>query len=507
MTKGKVTDLTNSVSLLSRVGQRARNTITGVANAWFGPLDPLTPMAPPDVAGRAFDYNVGYNINVQPRPYEPGMFADLRNLAQNCDVLRTVIETRKDQLEAMPWTVQPKVGEENNQGNTTKIKEILDFLEYPDKEHDWSQWLRIIMEDIFVLDAAPIYRRQNKKGLLYALDPIDGATIARKIDATGRRPIAPNPAYQQILKGIPACDYTTDELLYLQRNPRSWTPYGYSPVEQIIITVNTQIRRMIEQLTYFTAGNIPMGFGNLPKEYTAQQIIDFQKAFDAMRAGNQEQRSKMVFVPGDFKYQPAKDAPITSELDEWLARKICFAFSISSEPFVSQLNRSTAETSKERANDEGLVPTLQFLKRTMDKIIREDFQAPWLEFVWQNDKETDAREAADINVNYVKTGIKSIDEARQDQGLEPLGGAYAVPSLATGSGYVPVGQMVGVYGAEESSEEPEEEPTNDKNEDKIDEKVEAKKIALGNFIKRGKRKPIPFTVPQPVKGVRLLRKN
>jgi hypothetical protein len=490
---GKETDLSNS-TFFARFNQRAKNTIIGVQQAWFGPLDPLVPMASPNPVGRAWDYEVGYNINVPPRPYEPGMFQDLRNLAQNCDVLRMVIETRKDQLEALPWVIAPRV-EYIDGDYTSKIKETTDFFQYPDKEHDWSQWVRIIMEDIFVLDAAPIYRRLNKKGTLYALENIDGSTISKKINADGRTPISPEPAYQQILKGIPACDYTAQELIYLQRNPRSWTPYGYSPVEQIIITVNTQIRRMLEQLAYFTTGNIPLGFGTLPKDWTSQQIISFQKDFNAMREGNLEQRSQVVFMPEGFKYQEAKEAPLKSDFDEWLARKVCFAFSLSPEPFVSQMNRATAETSKDRANEEFLIPLQHFFKRFMDRILREDFQAPELEFVWQNDKEYDAKEASDINTAYAKTGIKSIDEIRGELGLETLGGAFAEPMLATGTGYVPVGYMPpDPYSTDNIG---------DGQDSTIDPKVEAKKLAYTKLAKRGKRKPIPFIVPQPKRVGRL----
>ncbi len=439
MSRGKETPIALP-NLFSTAVRRVNNTIRGVKDAWFSPLDPLVPMAPADVAGRAFDFPVGYNINVQPRPYQPGMFQDLRNLADNCDVLRMVIETRKDQLEALPWIIQPKLGEEDRPENKEKIREISDFFQFPDKEHDWSQWLRMIMEDIFVIDAAPLYKRKNKKGGLYALEPIDGTTIARKITAQGRRPMSPDPAYQQILKGIPAVDYTADELIYMCRNPRTWTPYGYSPVEQIILTTNTQIRRSLEQLAYFTAGNIPLGFGNLPKEYTPQQIIDFQRGFNAMREGNQEQRSQLVFMPSDFKYTPAKEMPLKSDFDEWLARKICYTFSISPEPFIQKVNRATAETSKNRATEEGIIPTQHFLKRTMDRIIAIEFEAPWIEFVWQNDKEYDAKEGSEIHVAYVKSGIKSVDEVRLELGVLPLGGAYAVPSLATATGYVAVGE-------------------------------------------------------------------
>ena len=31
-------------------------------SGWFGPLEPMTPLAPPEVAGRQWDYPAGYNL-------------------------------------------------------------------------------------------------------------------------------------------------------------------------------------------------------------------------------------------------------------------------------------------------------------------------------------------------------------------------------------------------------------------------------------------------------------
>jgi len=56
----------------------------------------------------------------------------------------------------------------------------------------------------------------------------------------GRRaPEPPDPAYQQVLHGVPAADFSADVLLYLPRNVRADKLYGMSPVEQIALTINT----------------------------------------------------------------------------------------------------------------------------------------------------------------------------------------------------------------------------------------------------------------------------
>jgi hypothetical protein len=110
-------------------------------------------------------------------------------------------------------------------------------LQYPDKVNTWEQWQRQLLDDMFVIDAPCLYKCLDRKGRLYSLDLIDGATIKILLDDSGRRPFPPDPAYQQVIKGLPATNYTSDELLYLMHNPRSHKVYGRSHVEQVLLTV------------------------------------------------------------------------------------------------------------------------------------------------------------------------------------------------------------------------------------------------------------------------------
>ncbi len=107
----------------------------------------------------------------------------------------------------------------------------------------------MLVEDLLVIDAATIYPRYDRGGKLYSLDVVDGATIKPLIGEDGRAPEPPDPAYQQILHGVPAADFSADELLYLPRNVR--------PVEQIALTVNIALRREAATLDYYRAGSSP----------------------------------------------------------------------------------------------------------------------------------------------------------------------------------------------------------------------------------------------------------
>ena len=198
-------------SVFARLGEAARYIITGVSpDTWFGLLQPLAPMAPPEVKGRQWDYPFGANLNYVPRSDDGVSFAELRALADALPLLRAVIETRKDQDRRPELCDQGAVALEHARRASKSIDAVSRFFVRPDRRHSFADWLRMLLEDMLVIDAATIYPRYNRGGSLYSLDIIDGAA---------------------------------EELLYLPRNPRAHRLYGMSPVEQIALTVNIALRR------------------------------------------------------------------------------------------------------------------------------------------------------------------------------------------------------------------------------------------------------------------------
>lgn len=427
--------------IVARIAQGLRYIVRSEAPAaWFGPSLPPSPVAPPDVKGRALDYPSGFNLNYRPRALERIGYAELRALADNYDLLRLVIETRKDQVERSGWAIRPRTppGQRLRAAAAPdpRLSRIADFFACPDREHSWQAWLRALLEDMLVIDAATIYPRLTQGGDLYALELIDGATVKRVIDQAGRTPLPPAPAYQQVLHGLPAVDYSRDELIYAPRNIRPHKIYGFSPVEQVTLTVNVAIRRQLHQLQYYTEGNVPEALIGVPAAWTPEQIRAFQAYWDSLMEGNSAERRHARFVPGEMKFQPIKGAPLADDYDEWLARIVCFAFSVPPTPFVKSFNRATAETLHGAALAEGLLPVLAWIKSVIDQIIARFFKAPDLEFVWDDMGAATPLAEAEADTLYVRFGIKSVDEVREGLGLAPLdhttpGAPSAPPSTQT----------------------------------------------------------------------------
>lgn len=412
-----------SQGVIARLTQGVRFMISGKApDSWFGPSQPLQPQAQTDASNRQFDYPVAINTVWTPKGEgsETGIsFGQLRTLADASDLVRLAIETRKDQMGRLEWLIAPRDQTKDASGDP-RVQQLTDFLQSPDKEHDWSTWLRMLLEDCLVLDAATVYPRATRGGGVYSLDLMDGSMFKRLIGNDGRMPIAPDPAYQQVIKGMPAVNYSRDELLYIPRNPRTNRLYGYSPVEQIIVTVNILLRRQLHKLQYYTEGSAPDLMLAVPENWNPDQIKQMQNYFDALLAGNTAERRKTRFIPGGMEPFNVKEGALKDDYDEWLARVVCYAFSLPPTAFVKQMNRATAQNAQDVALEEGLAPIMQWTTNLMNQVIARWFQWPDLCFTWQQDAELDQLTQAQIDLIYLQNKVVTPDEVREEIGMEPL---------------------------------------------------------------------------------------
>lgn len=397
---GVVTDLSAQAKALA-VMPAPGATGSPMFDGWFGPSAPLAPVAPRDeVRDRRFDYPVGVNLNYgRPRGEmsETGIgFAALRQLAEPAlggnDLLRLAIETSKDRMCAMAWSVQTMDGKDGGDA----AKALMDILRYPDGERSWIQWLRMALEDHFVLDAVAIY--PSVKGGRPVFELMDAGTLKLVVDNQGRTPPPPLPAYQQILKGLPAINYTTAELCYFAFNQRTNRIYGMSRVEQVVNTITLGLRRFLWQADYYSEGTVPDMVIGCPPEWTADQIRTMQTFFDATLEGNTAERRKVRFIPGGTQPTQLKGEILKDDFDEWLSRIICYAFGLSPQALVKEMNRATADTAAEQAKEEGTEPTKLAIKSMVDYLIQKVFGRPDLQFVWDDEDIQDPKVKAEVSV-------------------------------------------------------------------------------------------------------------
>jgi hypothetical protein len=455
-------------------------TYTG--SDWMGPLPPMAPIAPKEVAGRTWDYIPGYNLATQPRTFEQITFESLRMLSHAYDPVRLIIERRKDQMARMPWVIRvrhdgsgrPPTSAQLSPQKRALIADITNFFRHPYDEFSFRDWMRMIIEDLLVLDAPSLFCERDDIGNLVALSPIDGGTIKPVMDERGRlpRPFRWNgqpfvwcgetvnldnyqaigcriangllyvPAFQQILKGLPAVGMTTWDLVYKPMNMRTRGMFGFSPVEQIATTITIAMRRTLSQLEYYKEGNQPDAIYGLPETFGPDQIQRLQDWWDNVHAGNLGARRKMKFLPGGTKsnYVPLKEPALKGELDEWLTRIVCFAFSYPPSAFVSLSNRSIAEAHEKQAEEEGLGPLKEWFSDMVNGVVEREFSEE-VQFAFVEEQVVDQKVQSEVFSTYVQNAIFSINEIREKLGEQPDPSPAANTLMAmTKTGFVPIGE-------------------------------------------------------------------
>lgn len=298
----------------------------------INPVDPDTGRAEP----RQNEYRVAWNL--------PG-FSDrlvpwsvLRAAADQISLFRRCIEIRKKEVATLSWdvTVSERAIERAQQTAGTQsraevekamrekvsplIGRYADFWEQPDRrgELDFIGWAKKLLEEHFVLDAVAIYPRRTVGGDLFGFEILDGSTIKPLLDTYGFKPAAPEPAYQQILWGFPRGEfiadavvrddgatvvpdaYQTDQLIYRVDNVRTFTPYGYSAVEQALDDGDLYLRRHGWLKAEYTDGVMPAGWlkaGAGQAEWTPTQLAAYEKALNDYYSGQTAQRQRFRILP------------------------------------------------------------------------------------------------------------------------------------------------------------------------------------------------------------------
>lgn len=426
--------------------------------AWMPAGSPL-PVMVPNVETRITDFPTFWNRQTpstgKARDAGGVTFAQLRALAKQTHV-RVVIETVKDRQSKVEWsyTLKPLPGETSRETqerakDDPRIDSVEDFWLAPDREHDWTDWQRDLLEQLLVCDNLSLLRRDYEfaeaRAVFFGEDRtepwgveiINGDTIFPLIDDTGRRPVPPGYAYEQWIKGLKTGQFTSDELMYCPRNISVDRLYSNgSPVEQLLFYINMIMRRDVTKLDFYTKGNMPAGFMPLPPDWTPQQVQQFTDWLNIALAGDQENRAKIWPVPGGTgKIDYAQKEILQDQFDDAWLRLVCFCFSIPVSSLVKEQTRATADTSKQQAQEEGEAVITKWIGQLKTKIIRKWFGWGDIIAVPKQQLELDAQKRNSIDDMQLKNGTLQIDEVREREGRDPFG---LEPGIVTSTGWVPL---------------------------------------------------------------------
>jgi len=222
-------------------------------------------------------------------------------------------------------------------------------------------------------------------------------------------------------------------MMYEPRWARAHTPYGFPPTEWVILRVNQAIRKQSYDLAYFSEGNIPDMFATPPENMDPGQVAEFERAFNALLAGNDQVRRRIHFLPWKADLKEVRPFSFETTLDEWMLRVTCAAYGIPPMElgFTYEVNKATADVQEAINQRRGLRPLGLWLTPRLNRIIQRyrrhrssvasmpgsptrQVTNPFEQITWQWHYGDDKDELIQAQVDqiYYQIGVVSPDEIR-----------------------------------------------------------------------------------------------
>jgi len=361
----------------------------------------------------------------------------LRKMYERNVVVRAAIDTIINEVVSANWVIKPvKEDVELDEGKKKEQQEAIDkitnFLHHPNENRESFRYvLEKMMWDLLIYDAGVLEKVRNMGGdKLKELYAIPGDTIKIKVDEHGKL-----LGYWQVIPGSKWQPkfFGPDDLTYIIMNPRSHTPYGFSPLHTLENMVTAFLYSEHYNIKYFENNATPRGIlevGTMNetqldrfREYWRQEHI--QQPHRVMVLSNpyaHEGKGGVKWVPLAMS---SKDMELMQYLN-WLMKMILMVFGVTPSevgwtedtaraPGMGQMLQSQAFKNK------AIYPMMQRISTFLtEEVILEEFDRKDLKFEFVEEQSAqDKLIKAQLDTLLVNAGIMTVDEIRKERGLKP----------------------------------------------------------------------------------------
>jgi hypothetical protein len=376
-------------------------------------------------------------------------FQTLRTLSQRLPLISGIINARTDQIlpfchyatedgdrgfvfELEASTQKSHEGKED----PAEVMELAKFLEQtgfmfdPLREDDMSDYVSMMVRDIYEIDQIATELQRNRRGEVVAFWAMDGATIARTADNGS---FAKGIRYVQRIDDKIYAEFKDTDLLFDYRFKRSdirYRGYGYSPVEQAIDVITTLLFGYNYVRDQLMKDKVPKGFISVMGDVGKPQLDSIRNYWYSAMSGAGGNWAIPIIPSGkdgvgmDFKMlgQSNRDMEYHKTI-MFVSSLVAAVFSIDLMELGIKTDDTTSligENSEPRlqySKSRGLGSMLAFIEQHLNKILRKVTEKYRFKFVGMETE--DPSKVADVRTKQVGSW-RTIDEIREEDGLKPF---------------------------------------------------------------------------------------
>jgi len=349
----------------------------------------------------------------QPRQVD---ILELRELARSPWVTMCV-NAIIDEITSTPWAIVPK--DEKNP-NTANVDKVMEFFKRPNKnDESFVSILRKILRDILEIDAGVIVKVFGDRGKLEEIYAADGSSFLIDVDRYGNV-----KGYWQYSYAAPHSEpikFDDREIVYIKANPRSYSVYGWSPIQSLREILKALVKSAEWNQKYFEQGAVPQGILSL----IGMSETDFNRFKAYWNSQVRGAPYKVPIVGNDVKWIPLnlsnKDMQFL-ESQNWYLKLVMAMFKVppSMLGFTEDVNRATAYEQGRTFTRKAILPLLRLLEYHINLEIVSEL-ADDVEFKFNPSDPIEEQRQLEIWEKKLQMGLTTINDIRvNEMGLDPV---------------------------------------------------------------------------------------
>lgn len=354
--------------------------------------------------------------------------ANLQRFAEH-PIIRRAINVLKNPIVELEWEIGAVSGLDMTPDMEKRAAIVRHCFDVPNNDDDWHTLLEQVIDDTLTYAGAIELETSSDPEHPLWLYPVDGSSIRLFVGWSQKANEARYSQYTGYTGG--EILLRNDQLCYIRTNPRTSTPFGFTPVECAFNLISA----FMSAFTFAQklAGNATPGY---MIDWGPNATPEFLAAMRLYWTDQVEQQGQAPFVGGwgngdagreaaasILKLTKGDDSDLRLSWQQWLVRLIALAFDISPQKLnlETSVNRATAEVMAESDDASAIKPLARRIatRLTRDAIWRK---LGWydLEFRFVGIDPDDDLSRSEEWLNLDKADVVLPDELRAEKGLPPL---------------------------------------------------------------------------------------